>query len=581
MKDKILKLFVISLSLIILLPVSSYAKKRGTIALVMKALSNPFFIVMKNGASVYAREHGIDLEVFGTERETEIDRQIRIVENLISSKYEAIVIAPTDSIKLIPICKKAMDRGIVVINVDNPFHKASLESYGITIPFVGSSNFDGATMVGEYIKHKLGGKGNVAIIEGIRGVENAELRKKGFIQSLTTDSDIQVVASETGNWHTDEAFTAALKLFENHQNIDAVLTANDSMALGVLQAIDVLGIERKILIGSYDNINLIRSKMANGKVHATIEQHPGLMGAYGVKLAHNALRGVKPSDYVRTQLDLITAEGFGAKVGISISHVKNPFFKSLLEEFEKTAKLHGMIVLAKDAHDEEAQQLIDLQNFIKQKVNAIVVNPTHAESTSIGIEFANAAGIPVITVDRKASKGQIISHITSDNLAGGKMAGRLIVKKLKRRGKILEFEGIPGTSAARDRGKGFNSILENVKGMEVVRVEAGFDREKARILMNSFLEKGEKFDAIFAHNDNMILGVIDAYEKSGALKPFLIGFDGIPDALEMINKKILDATIAQDPRAMGRISAENVMKHFRKRKLSSVAYVELKLIQKE
>ncbi len=556
------------------------AHNAKTIALVMKALSNPFFITMRDGAKEYAKNNKIPLDVFGTERETEIDQQIKLVENLISGGYGAIVIAPADSKKLVPICKKALDQGIVVINIDNPFHQLTLQNHGITIPFVGSSNRQGAQMVGEYLKQKLQGKGNVVVIEGIRGVENAELRKQGFIETVTSGSQIKVVASETANWHTDEAFTVALEIFQKHRDIDAVFTANDSMALGVLQAQGMLGTEKRVWIGSYDNIEEVRNEMSSGRIHATIEQHPELMGAYGVELAHDALHGKKIPDYVQTKLDLITYEGFGKKIGVSISHLKNPFFADLLQNLKKTAALHGIKVIDKDAHDDDAQQLIDIQDFVEQKVDAIVVNPTHAESVSVGIEFANAANIPVITVDRKALQGKIISHITSDNINGGMMAGQLIVDHLKGKGNILELEGIPGTSATHDRSVGFNKALKNYKDIKIARTVAYFDREKSYQAVKNLLEQGKQFDAIFAHNDNMILGAIDAYSSSHEKLPFLVGFDAIPEALAAIEQGKLDATIAQNPSEMGEIAVESIIKNLREEQLSPVVFVELSLIQK-
>ncbi len=581
MKDKILKLpIIIVLSLITLFPVNSTAKNRETIALVMKALSNPFFIVMRDGAKEYAKKNKIPLEVYGTERETEIDRQIKLVKNLISAKYGAIVIAPADSKKLVPVCKKALDKGIVVINIDNPFHEKTLQSYGISVPFVGSSNLEGASMVGQYLKHQLKGKGDVAIIEGIRGVENAELRKKGFSEAITSGSEIKVVASETANWHTDEAFTTASKIFQKHKNIDAVFTANDSMALGVIQALEMSGIHKRVWIGSYDNIEEVRSQMSNRRIHATIEQHPELMGAHGVELAYNALRGKKVPDYVQTRLDLITYESFGKKIGISLADLKNPFFKTMDTEIEKVANLHGMKVIVKDAHNDEAQQLIDIQSFVQQKVDAIIVNPTHFESVSIGIEFANSAKIPVITVDRKASHGKTISHVASDNFAGGRMAGEMIADKLKRKGSVLELEGRPGTSAALNRGRGFNKTLRDHKRIKITRIVADFDREKARTAVEQLIAEGKKFNAVFAHNDDMILGAIEAYNSTKTELPFLVGFDAISEALDAIDRGQLDATIAQDPAAMGRISVENVIHNLRGEKVPPTVLVNLKLILK-
>ena len=238
-------------------------------------------------------KNAISLEVFGVDRETDIERQIGIVEDLISRDYGAIVIAPADSIKLVPICKKALERGITVINIDNPLHEPTMNREGISIPFVGADNFAGAYMIGEYVKAKLNNAGRVAVIEGIRGVENADLRKKGFIEAVTTGSSIEIIASESANWHTDESLSLTADLLAKAPDIDAIFCANDSMALGAIQAIDLLGRPKKIIVTGYDNIGSVRTELRNGRIHATIEQHPELMGEYGVDLAWKRLNGLK------------------------------------------------------------------------------------------------------------------------------------------------------------------------------------------------------------------------------------------------------------------------------------------------
>ncbi|UCE71996.1 MAG: substrate-binding domain-containing protein, partial [Nitrospiraceae bacterium] len=347
----------------LLFPPYSDAGNEKTVALVMKALSNPFFFKMEEGARNYANKNDIPLEVFGVERETDVERQISIVENLISRGYGAIVIAPADSKKLVPICKKALDNNIIVINIDNPLHKETMSKYGISIPFVGSDNYFGATMVGEYVKARLKGKGRVIVIEGIRGVENAELRKKGFVDAVTTDSKINIVRSESANWHTDEAFSLASKLLQQHKSIDAIFCANDKMALGVLQALDLMDLAVKTIVAGYDNIESVRDEMRNDRIQATVEQHPELMGEYGVRLAWQALKGQQSPSVTKTPLDLITHESFNKKIALSVSSLDNSFFQFLLQGAQKAAELHGVALQFADAKNDDAKQLIDISKF--------------------------------------------------------------------------------------------------------------------------------------------------------------------------------------------------------------------------
>ena len=580
--QKLLLIFLINLLILFMIPLSE-ASNKGTVALVMKALSNPFFLKMAEGARKYAQEEDIPLEVFGVERETDVERQIGIVENLISRGYGAIVIAPADSKSLVQICKKALEKNIVVINIDNPFHKRTMDQFGISIPFVGSDNRIGAGMVGTYVKNKLNGRGQVIVIEGIRGVENAELRKQGFIEAVTQNSAIKVLSSESANWHTDEALSLATRLLEKYNSVDAIFCANDKMAIGVLQALDILDLERNILLAGYDNIESVRNEMRSGRIQATVEQHPELMGEYGVELAWKALNGQSSPSYKQTPLDLITYEPFNKTVALSISDSENPFFATLLLGAQNAASLFGLKMIFRDAQNNEARQLADIANFIKQRVDMVIVNPTNSESITPAIEMANRNNIPVITVDRKSSGGQIVCHIESDNLEGGRMAAHLLAQLLHGEGRIIEIEGIPGTSAAYERGFGFNGEIRKYPQITVIAREvANFDRQEAHDVMQTLLKYGTRFDAVFAHNDNMILGVIDALEEIKIPSaPVLIGFDAIREAVRAVKQGRLNATIAQQPETMGRLSIESSVLYFRGEKLSPVIPVELSYVMKE
>ena len=560
---------------------SAFAGNEMKVALVMKALSNPFFLKMQEGAKAYADKKGIELEAFGIERETDVDRQIGIMENLIARGYGAIVIAPADSKTLVPVCKKAVEKGIVVINIDNPLHKETLQANQLSIPFVGSDNRAGAAMVGSYLKRKLNGAGKVMVIEGIRGAENAELRKDGFIEAVTAESQIEIVAAESANWHTDEAFAVTTALLEAHPDASAIFCANDSMALGAIQALDMAGLSTAVLVGGYDNIEEVRAAMSSRAMHATIEQHPELMGEYGVDLAARAMRGERIPAYTSTPLDVITSDGFEKKIGLSLSNTDNPFFADLRRGAERAADLFGAELLVKNAGNDDAQQLVDLQAFLDEPVALIIVNPTNAETVSPAIELANSAGIPVMTVDRAATNdAQILAHVDSDNVAGGKMAAEFVANSLNGKGSALELEGIPGTSAAHDRGQGFDDALKAFPDLKIAAREvADFDRQKARDVVEHLLKGGLRVDAVFAHNDAMILGAIDAFEA--AQKPLpavLVGFDAIPDALAAIREKKLTATVAQKPENMGWQAVKSAVAALQGETLPPKIFVDLELI---
>ncbi|MGD2014465.1 MAG: substrate-binding domain-containing protein [Desulfobacterales bacterium] len=558
------------------------AANEKKVALVMKALTNPFFSTMESGAKKYAQQENIPLEVFGTERETDVERQIGIVENLISRGFGAIVIAPVDSKKLVPICAKALEKNIVVVNIDNPLHKETMAQQNLSIPFIGSDSHAGAKLVGAYIKKKLKGRGRVIIIEGIRGVENADQRKAGFIEAVTKDSAISVVATGSANWHTDEALSLTVDLLRLHGLVDAILCANDKMAIGVLQALDLMDLTDKVLIGAYDNIEEVRNEMRNGRIQATVEQHPELMGQYGVQLAWQALNGNKIPKYTSTPLDLVTHETFGKKIALFISHLKNPFFKTLYQSAQEAADLFGMDLIVSDAQNGDARQLSAMLNTVQAGASVLVINPANSHTIAPGIELANEKKIPVITVDRKSAGGEIVCHIESDNIRGGRMAGKSLVRYLGGKGRIIEIEGIPGTSAAQERGLGFNQVIWEHSQMKVVaRETAHFDRKRAQETMLRLLQTGVNFDAVFAHNDNMILGALEAMESVGYTLPrVLIGFDAIREAVRAVEQGKLTATIAQRPERMGRLAIQSAARILRGEQLPSEIPVELELIEK-
>lgn len=553
---------------------------KNKIALVMKALSNPFFAKMEAGAKAYARENSLDLEVFGTETETALEHQISIVNNLISRNYGAIVIAPVDSRKLAPTLKKAIDQGIAVINVDNPLEQDIQAQHGLAIPFVGSDNAKGAALVGDYIRRQLRGKGRILIIEGIPGARNGELRKSGFLQAVTAGGGVEIVDSVSANWHTEDAFTQISKLLGKHGVVDAIFCANDQMALGALQALSLRELTGKVWVAGYDNTEEARNELRNGRMHATIEQHPELMGRFGVALARRAMLGEKIPAYQETPLDLITYDSFGKRIALSLSELANPFFAALLEGARAEAELHGAEFSHADAGNDDARQLIGIRNFVDRPVDFLIVNPTNSQAVQPGIELANRARIPVITVDRKADGGEVVSHIASDNVAGGELAGAYLVRELESGGAIAEFEGIPGTSASHERGKGFNrAIAKNANLRITAREVANFSREDARETMKRLLAQNQTFDAIFAHNDSMILGVMDALQAAPpAKRPLLVGFDAIPEVRQAVREGKISATVAQRPERMGALAVDLALEALRRETVPPAVLVELDLV---
>lgn len=243
----------------------------------------------------------------------------------------------------------------------------------------------------------------------------------------------------------------------------------------------------------------------------------------------------------------------------------------------------GVELLIVDAQNDASRQLNSIEDMIIKQIDVLMVNPVDAEAIVTAIESANEAGIPVITVDRGASGGEVVAHIASDNVEGGRMAARYVVDQLNEEGAIIELEGIPGTSAARDRGRGFNEVINEYMSLDIVAKQpAGFDRAEGMVVMENLLQANPHVDAVFAHNDSMALGAIEAIEAAGKLDQIMVvGFDAIEDALQAIREGKLAATIAQKPSEMGVIAVETANKIMEGEMVEDFIPVPLKLVTQE
>lgn len=271
------------------------------------------------------------------------------------------------------------------------------------------------------------------------------------------------------------------------------------------------------------------------------------------------------------------ASASAERIGLVISTQNNPFFVTLKEGAEAKAKEleHDLIVL--DSQDNPAKELGNVEDLLVKGVDVLLINPTDSDAVVSSVKAANRNKIPVVTLDRAANGGDVVSHVASDNVLGGEMAGNFIVEKLGGKGKVVELEGIPGTTAARDRGTGFNKAV-NGKLEVVAKQAADFDRTKGLNVMENILQAQPEIQAVFAHNDEMALGALKAIEASGR-DIFVVGFDATDDAVAAVKEGKLAATVAQKPAEIGAIGVEVVDKIVKKQAVEKNVPVALELVK--
>jgi ribose transport system substrate-binding protein len=289
-------------------PTSEGAPK-PRVALVMKSLANEFFTTMARGAEAHqeAQADSYDLIVNGIKDERDLSQQVSLVEQMIAQQVDAIVLAPADSKALVPVCKRALNAGIVVINIDNKLDDAVLTATGVQIPFVGPDNRAGARAVGAFLAEKLESGDSVAIIEGIPTAFNAQQRKLGFEEAMNAGG-MRVVDSQSAHWEMSQANTVAAAMLSEHAGLRALLCCNDSMALGAVAAVKAAGKTGQVSVIGFDNISAVQTLIGSGEMVATADQHGDQLAVYGIEYALELLAGgVEPSDK-QTPVDLITAE---------------------------------------------------------------------------------------------------------------------------------------------------------------------------------------------------------------------------------------------------------------------------------
>src|SRR6478736_4246038 len=231
---------------------------------------------------------------------------------MMAQRVDAIVIAPADSKALVPVCKKAQQNGIVVVNIDNKFDNDVLASSGVKFPFVGPDNRKGAKTVGDFLAQKLKAGDKVVVVEGAPNAFNGNQRKLGFEDAMKL-AGVNIISSQAGYWETERANQVVAALLTEHPDLKAVLCANDSMALGAVAALRSAGKLNEVLVVGFDNIAAIQQLLREGKVLATANQHGDRLAVFGIEYALEMLKNkITPTDR-ETPVDLVTRESLPAK----------------------------------------------------------------------------------------------------------------------------------------------------------------------------------------------------------------------------------------------------------------------------
>src|SRR5712692_8087524 len=277
-------------------PATTSTGGKPTVAFVLKTLNHPFFVDMRRGAQEAADRLGVTLQVQAAEREIDVEKQMQIVENLIQTGVQALCITPSGSREIVSALVKARDP------------KAAADAGVRTETFVGSDNYEGGRLAGEYLVKVTGGTARVGILEGIPGHETGDSRLRGFRDAVKATAGVAIVASQPANWERDQGFNVFQNMLQAHPDIDSVFACSDLMALGAIEAIAAAGKTGTIRVIGFDALDDAKKAIAAGTMEASVAQFPSEMGRAAVESAVKVMHGERIPEDIKVKLDLVTKD---------------------------------------------------------------------------------------------------------------------------------------------------------------------------------------------------------------------------------------------------------------------------------
>ena len=533
---------------------------QGGIGLSVSTQNNPFFVTLVDGAKKAAADMNISMTV--VDAGDDVTKQTSDIEDLVNKGISVLIVNPVDSDAVTSAVEYAMSKGVKVISVDRAVNGIEIDCQ------IASDNVAGAELATQHIVDKLGEGAKVIELEGTPGASAAIDRSAGFRN--IADAKLDLLASQTAKFDRTEGMSVMENLLQSHPDVQAVFAANDEMALGALEAISGAG--KNVLVVGFDATDDAIEAIKAGRMEATIAQQPALIGKTAVQNAAKLINGEKIPTNIPVEVTLVTIDNVetyatvegpveivgDGSIGLSVSTLNNPFFVDLADGAQAAADKLGAKLTVVDAGDDVTKQTSDIEDLVNKGISVLIVNPVNSDAVTSAVEYAMSKGVRVIAVDRAVNGVEIDCQIASDNVLGAELATQYIVDTLGEGTKVIELEGIPGASAAIDRSQGFRNIADAKLDL-LASQAADFDRTKGMSVMENMLQSHPDVQAVFAANDEMALGAVEAVAGAGKTV-MVVGFDATDDAIAAIQEGRMAATIAQQPKLIGSTAVENAQK---------------------
>ena len=534
-------------------------------------LTEPWRITMSEEIKTEASHHQ-NLRVVFSDAADSTARQIQDVKKLLDCGIDLLIISPNDAEALTPVIAQAYRR-IPVILLDR-----SVIGYGYTL-YIGPDNRIIGKQAGQYVADLLGRKGGKVVeIQGRSGSPPTVDRAVGLREAIEKERNISIVGTIVADWLGDKAEDKLTAWLQKNGKPDVVFAQNDAMAYGAYRAAVKLGITGIRFVGidglpgPHGGIDLVTS----GVLSATFSCPTGGKEAviYAIDILHHET-GIPKRMLLRTTLVTRETLAKGAldapsrprwdpnrRIVLGFAQVgkESEWRVANTESIKAAARDAGIDLIFVDGEQKQENQIKAIRSFIQRKVDIIAFSPVVESGWEQVLEEAKEAGIPVILTDRAVDvkdESLWLTFMGSDFIEEGRRAARWLIERLSttRPVNIVELQGTIGSAPAIDRTVGFLEVLKDHPNYRVVASESGdffrsVGKEVMRRILRELAAKNQKFDAVFAHNDDMALGAIEAMEEAG-LKPgkdiMVVSVDAARGAFNAMIAGTLNCTVECSP----------------------------------
>jgi ABC-type sugar transport system substrate-binding protein len=557
--------------------------KTYTIAFSVPGMNFPFFVHMERQIRDEAAKLG-NVEIVTLDGQDNTTKQVADVEAAIAKGYDGLIISPRTTDALAPVLQQAVDAGIPVMTIDR-----SVQGVNGLLGHVGADNVIGGEAQGEAILAMFPDGAKIIELLGSPGASPAIDRSAGLHNVIDPAGNIEVVCQQTGQFSRDGGLTVTENCLSANPNPDAIVAANDDMALGAVEAAKAAGLNVPII--GFDALPEAIQAVNEGSLYGSVEQFPGGQSRTALNTMMDFLvDGTAPASEVNLlSPKLITKENIGEAerisevpgmegmaapaaaaapaekltIAFSVPGMNFPFFVHMERQVRDEAEKIGNIeIVTLDGQDNTTKQVADVEAVIAKGYDGLIISPRTTDALAPVLQQAVDAGIPVMTIDRSVQGvNGLLGHVGADNVIGGEAQGEAILAMFPDGAKIIELLGSPGASPAIDRSAGLHNVIDPAGNIEVVCQQTGqFSRDGGLTVTENCLSANPNPDAIVAANDDMALGAVEAAKAAGLNVP-IIGFDALPEAIQAVQNGSLYGSVEQFPGGQSR-TALNTMVEF-------------------